>query len=524
MIGNGIVSYLDPGSIGASGSASPDKQSDDPKDTSRTVFNKSQYDVLSVVREYLPQQYASVSLPNIPSEVISAAWVKMVKELKDKRDLTPELRDRILNIAYASSGAGGYFNQVQQFMTCLDQYDTHFITPNTETSGVTFITRPRLCLQSSNIRNNRALTALDTLNPTSMAFGIRCLLDSNFGAANNGRYEYQVFHSPIFDPLNAFLVPACNALVGFSGGQDIVIQTQTTEGGYQCEAQTFAVGSDNLQRGNYQLQLTFRDAQHGPITALFFYWLEYIRCVTRGILLAYADDIDEQRLNYTVSIYRFLLDPTRRYITKYAKFTGCYPTALSLGAMFNKSAGEYFVQSASNVTVPFMCNKIEYMDYAILMDFNTLVRRYCESINYVAGSSREEHEPDLRGYQHGELWHPNLTKDPLSNWRGLPYITSDMHGIRLEYRRVDNPVFRESDDLIDQLLYIDLQSKLERDGLSQFTTVNQYTPEFLQKSNTYKGVDMQTFFNRLSVDKSVDSKSFNKIPFLSKNTSPTKQG
>ena len=468
-------------------------------------------DILSAVREYLPEQYKKSNLPNIPNNIVKDAWYKMMGDLNSRRDLDPDLRNRIINLAFASTGAGGYFNQIQQFMTCLDQFDMHSVQPNTETSGLTFITRPRLCLQSSNLRNNRIMTALDTLNPSSMAFAIRCLLDSNFGFANNNRYSKYVIQSPIFDHQNAFLVPCCNALVGFSGGQDIVLQTQTTEGGFQCEAQTFAIGADNLQRGNYQLQLTFRDAQHGPITALFFYWLEYMRCVTRGSMLAYADDIDEQRLNYTVSIYRFLLDPSRRYITKYAKFTGCYPTALSIGAMFNKSAGEHFVQSASNITVPFMCNKIEYMDYAILMDFNTLVRRYCPSINAVKGDMNTEHEPNLKGYQTSKLMRPNLPRDPFSNWRGIPYITSDMHGMRIEYRKVENPVFDKDEDLIDQLMYIDLQNKLILDSEKRFKSSTQYTPEFLQNSEKYKNTSMNTFFNRVLNDKTTDSKSLDPI-------------
>ena len=469
-------------------------------------------DVLDVVREYLPEQYKNSSLPNIPPGYVRDAWEDMMHDLHTRRDMDQNTRDRIINLAYASSGAGGYFNTVQTFMTCLDQFDMHAVQPNTETSGLTFITRPRLCLQSSNLRNNRIMTALDTLNQTSMAFAIRCLLDTNFHLANNERYLNYVATSPIVDMQNPFLVPCCNALVGFSGGQDIVVQTQTTEGGYQCEAQTFAIGSDNLQRGNYQLQLTFRDAQHGPITALFFYWLEYIRCVTRGIMLAYADDINEQRLNYTVSIYRFLLDPSRRYITKYAKFTGCFPTALSIGSMFNKNAGEYFVQSASQVTVPFMCNKIEYMDYAILMDFNTLMRRYCKHINSLKSNPLEEHEPNLRGYQTGDLLYPNLPREPLSNWRGLPYITSDMHGMRLEYRRVPNPVFNTSDDLVDQLMYIDLQNKLIHDGESKFVTSSAYTPEMLKESERYKGISMDTFFNRVMKDVGTDPKGFDPIP------------
>lgn len=478
------------------------------------------HDVLGVLRDYLADDYKKMSLPNIPNDLIRDAYDRMMHDLYNRKDLSQNLKNRIVNLAYASTGAGGYFNQVQTFMTCLDRYGMHQTTPNTEYSGVTFITRPRLCLQSSNLRNNRLMTALDTLNPTSMAFAIRALLDSNFGHANGGRYASICQQSPLFDWCNPFLVPACNALTGFSGAPDITLQTQTTNGGYQCEAQTFAIGSDNLQRGAYNLTLNFRDSQHGPIMALFFYWLEYMRCVTRGIMLAYGDDIDDQRLNYTVSIYRFLLDPSKKYITKWAKFTGCYPTSLTIGGMFNVNQGESFVTAATNFAVPFMCNKVEYMDYAILMDFNTLMRRYCPAINSTIKGVWDEHIPGPNGEQTAKLMHPNLPIDPITNWRGLPYITTDKHGVRLEYRRVNNPVFprqngvREKDDLIDQLLYIDMQQKLIRDSESSFVTqTNYYTPEHRERSERYRGVDMKTFFNRVMANDETDSKGFESIQF-----------
>ena len=191
--------------------------------------------------------------------------------------------------------------------------------------------------------------------------------------------------------------------------------------------------------------------------------------------------------------------------------------------MFNKNPGEYFVQSASNITVPFMCNKIEYMDYAILMDFNTLVRRYCPSINWVKGKPGTEHEPNLRGYQSQDLLHPNLPRDPFSNWRGLPYITSDMHGMRLEYRRVENPVFDRKTDLIDQLLYIDMQNKLILDSEKRFVSGSHYTPEFLKQSEKYKGVTMNDFFNRVLSNNETDSKSFDSIPIIKEEATTIEQ-
>ena len=141
----------------------------------------------------------------------------------------------------------------------------------------------------------------------------------------------------------------CNSLTSISGFPDIALQTQTTQGGYQQEAQTFAIGADDFNRATYNLSLNFKDIQHGPVSAIIYYWLEYIRCVTRGLMLAYADDIDEQRLNYTVSIYRFTLDPTRTYITDWCKCTGCFPTTLNTGSIVQVNDNEEFVRAAQQL-------------------------------------------------------------------------------------------------------------------------------------------------------------------------------
>ena len=440
-------------------------------------------DRLGALRDYLPADQKQKSIGDIPTDVLETAYKKMMDELKNNRDLPNEVRNRIMNIAYASSGGGGYFNQLQTFMSCLDRYGTTVVTPNTEMVGATFITRPRLCLQSSNIRNNRMLTALDTLNVSSMAFAIRCLLDTNFGKANNGlRWQY-VAKCQLVDYMNPFLVPVCNALKSFSGSPAIQLSTEATEGGFMNEAQTYVIGGDNLQRGNYGLNLTFSDVQYGPIMAIFLYWIEYIRCVTRGILQAYADDVDAQRLNYTVSIYRFLLDPTHRYITKYAKYTGCFPESIDIGAAFNFGQGDTYVSSLGQFSVPFICNKVEYMDYAILMDFNTLVRRYCPNINKMEGG--KEHEPQASGEQAGKLLCPNLPISPLTNWRGIPYVTTDPNGFRLEYRRVQNQTFDSTPTIAEQLLYLDMQQKAKMD--SAYARINNlYTPEFMKESEGFK--------------------------------------
>jgi hypothetical protein len=158
------------------------------------------------------------------------------------------------------------------------------------------------------------------------------------------------------------------------------------------------------------------------------------------------------------------------------------------------------------------------MDYAILMDFNTLMRRYCPAINSTVKSVYDEHIPGPNGEQTAKLMHPNLPIDPITNWRGLPYVTTDKHGVRLEYRRVNNPVFtrqngaNEKDDLIDQLMYIDMQQKLIRDSESSFaSSTNYFTPEYRERSERYQNIDMKTFFNRVLDTNETDSKGFDSI-------------
>lgn len=462
------------------------------------------------------KNYLGRSIQECTPDEITTAFDEMMKKNVKFGEITEEMKDRIANLAFISSGAGGYFNQIQTFLTCLDRYAGNALPVNSEFSGLTFITRPRLCLQSSNLRSNRRMVALDTINPTSMAFMIRCLLDTNFHKVSNGNqtaYAKAVSDSPLIDEQNPFLTPLCNALTSISGFPDMMIQTQTTEGGFMSEAQQFAIGGDDFNRGAYNLTLNFKDIQHGPISALFYYWLEYIRCVTRGSMVAYSDDIDEQRLNYTVSIYRFCLDPTKTYITDWCKCTGCFPTSLNLGSRLQVNEGEGFVSAASTLSVPFVCNKVEYRDYAIFMDFNTLVRRYCPTINTTTDGKQAK--PDNAGHQSANLLHPNLPKQPVSNYRGLPYITTDMHGPRLEFRRVSNPVFPNThNDLVDQLMLLDLHLKMkqfEAGDESAFSVYAQnYIPEYYKKTQTLKETNMRSFIRKV-VSTKTDSKGFDSI-------------
>jgi hypothetical protein len=319
--------------------------------------------------------------------------------------------DEHIQIINKASGTGGHFNHIQNFMVELDRYAMNDAPPNHVTRGLAFITCPTLNLQSTNIKTDRILSMLNTTNPNSIAFAIRCLLDTRWRA----KYGHIASKSQLVNLRNPFMIPLTNGLRSMSGWPDYGVQTFTTEGGYHNENQTFVIGSDELS-GTYDISCSFKDVSGGPIMALFLFWLRYMGLQCTGRVLNHGEDIDNQRMPYTVSIYRFMLDPTRRYIVSYAKATGCFPKNVPIGAQFNINEDEIYVKAATNFSIPFAVNKVEYNDPGIILDFNRLMTNFCPNIK--------------------EL--PLLSRDPFYNYRGLPYIETIDAEMSLQFRSDDS--------------------------------------------------------------------------------------
>lgn len=305
--------------------------------------------------------------------------------------------------ASQGAGAGSFYGQYQSVLRGIDRFGYNPLPMNSELTGLTFITRPKLNLSTSSLRQDRTLASLDTTDGTSIAFMIRCLLDTAFGSRED--MSGTAHSSPLLDQRNPFIPVLTNCIRGMSGWPDPVLDTETTDGGFHSEDLTFAKGSDRLSR-SYDLTLTFREIQGGIILALLYIWIKFIDLVTKGNVVAYAEDIYEHRLCYTCSIYRFVLDPSTRVITKWAKATGCFPKSVPLGAAFNINEGEAIISSMASYSVPFQVNKIEYMDPIIFSDFNRLVGRAC---------------PDIK--RKGSMVETEAIAE--HNFKGIPYIDAE---------------------------------------------------------------------------------------------------
>lgn len=331
-----------------------------------------------------------------------------------------ELMECLNEFMYRTSGAGGFSNQYQQIFTGFDKYGYNPVAPNVVLSGYTFITRPKLNLSPGAVKSNPILGLLDTSNITSPSFVTRCLLDTKFCD------DYRTYASMcnMVDLQSPFLKILTNCTRSHSGWPDLNGDTTTTDGGYFNEDQTAFLGYDDLNR-TYDLTIEFTDIQGGYLLSLFYYWFLYMALLKRNKVMAYAEDIDRRRLCYTVSIYRFLLDPSKQTLVAWAKATGCFIKSVPIGALFNVNSGEIHVSSAQRFSIPFVANKIEYNTPMILADFNTITRRFKPNIDsgLIAPINDPKYNfvgrPLIRQVNNGYklTWLYDPTEEPIMNFR-----------------------------------------------------------------------------------------------------------
>lgn len=337
-----------------------------------------------------------------------------------------QLFDTASSYVHRSRGSG---DPNSLYSTVLSQHDRFGANPmmsNHELVGYTFITRPKLNLSRPSLRQDPIMSMLDTMDPKSLPFAIRCYLDTNFSRRPD--VKPTAAQCPFFNEESPFIIPLCNNLVSSSGWPDPVIDTETTEGGFFSEDLTMAKGSDRLNR-TYNLTLTFRDIQGGFIMALLYMWIRYMELVVRGDVIAYPEDIANRRINYTCSIYRFVMDSSRQFILKWAKATGCFPQSVPLGDLFNFGERENFITSAAQYSVPFTANTVEYWDPRIFRDFNTIAARYSPTISNIG---RTENGIDFSAgtAQQVDLTPTSATQNqpfqfslkPENNFIGLPFV------------------------------------------------------------------------------------------------------
>lgn len=356
-----------------------------------------------------------------------------------------------LDASFIGAGWGEHNKQVVNNFGKLNRFGTRFVMDNYIRTGYTFITRPELCLATPNLRNNRIMNLLRNDDPTSIQFMIRAFLDTRFA-----RYHAldRVMQSPFIDHRNPFFVPLTNNLVDLSGGPTYQMEVHTDEGGFYGESQSMAIGSDSYKKP-FDLQLSFIDPAGGPVDAIIKFWMKYMELVNTGEMIMYPDQESDRIMNYTVSIYRFMMDPSFRYIKKWVKYTGCFPISHPGASVFDFNTSNVYVDAMRKFSIGFRCagGASDPEDPIVLKEFNDLVERWFPAIRCLRPRKKHQSNGDTpintmllpEDQIVPTLKANNLTMNPLLpefNYSGIPYILDTEHDPRLD-------MFSETGELND---------------------------------------------------------------------------
>lgn len=240
---------------------------------------------------------------------------------------------------------------------------------NKDYFGLTFFTRPDLCLSRENLRKDPRLAAMLDSSSLSLQRAIRAQLDARH---NMPEMDDTIYPSELIDEKQVFMPILTNQLVSMSGWQDITAPTHQIEAGVYGEEYCFIDGIVDNYR-TYDITANFRNIVNDPITYLFYYWLIYSSGVFQGELVPWSDNIKMNRIDYQTRIYRLVLDHTKRYVQKIAYCGAAFPIGLSVGQHFNFESDQPINRSNDQISITFRAVGAEYMNARCIYAFNKAV-------------------------------------------------------------------------------------------------------------------------------------------------------
>ena len=167
-----------------------------------------------------------------------------------------------------------------------------------------------------------------------------------------------------------FIPLLSNCCTSLEGAKDISLTEHEYEEDKMSSNLKVAKGFDELW-GTGSLTTSFEDTAYSPCGLLFMVWLFYIHYVSRGYIATTREHDTERVLDYTCSIYNFVLGSDGRHIERWAKYTGCYPTNFPFSSqiMHNIVLDPEILQKFS---ITWTFNRYEPMDPQVFRDFNFL--------------------------------------------------------------------------------------------------------------------------------------------------------
>jgi hypothetical protein len=174
----------------------------------------------------------------------------------------------------------------------------------------------------------------------------------------------------VFTP---FIPMISNLCSDSSGAKDLLLEVYSTEGDFYGNQLQYATGSDEVFTIG-EITLNFKDIYGSPILHLINLWVHYIHYLCKGVVTTRAEYVRFRTIDYSCSIYIFMTDLDGSTITRWVKYTGCFPKSVPFGAI--QHSQEPNIEGLRDLAITFAYNRYEVMTPKVLVDFNFIMQQF----------------------------------------------------------------------------------------------------------------------------------------------------
>lgn len=297
-----------------------------------------------------------------------------------------------------------------------------------------FITRPSLFLypkKPTNSNDTDKVLAYENMcnDPTFTQY----LLEECHNQSDKLIIEQLSTYADEFSDIHSSFMPIFTNLCTTRDLVDISTETMngfSTRRGYNIMMPTRTEAS----RAASTLTLRMTETQNLDVIKMINLWVEYQAKITDGTFNANKTMIKNNILDYTCSIYVFVMEPNGKNIAHYSKYTGCYPQSAPHSA-FGTDPGQ---DGTVDLSIPFVYTYYETMNPRILEDFNRV------SLNMLTADSDDySDQASESSVAYGTVDYIPITDSQLLNKDKL--FNNTKYDIQLDERR-DPIVYYEKKD------------------------------------------------------------------------------
>ena len=211
-----------------------------------------------------------------------------------------------------------------------------------------------------------------------------------------------------------FITLLTNTCTETSNAKDLILDVDETEGDYSGNRLVYGAGLDE-STGPGEITLTFDDLYGSPVMNLMILWVYYIHYVSKGICTPHYEYLINRIIDYTCSIYVFMLDTDQQTILRWVKYGGCFPKSIPFGQILHTK--EPNLQALSQIQIPFQYNFACPMDPLVLAEFNMIAEPAFLSRKNSDGKTVEQY--DQSHLQDGKAYfaRKNHVMDETTAWQ-----------------------------------------------------------------------------------------------------------